>query len=474
MSPMSSLQQAWDLAQPRLNSVKDSLFSIASPTTRIIRVGQLDAELLDQELVNILRDPLSKALGLIHSTLKTRFEPELVLVIQLTLYRLSVWNSGASYGAKLQDLTYRAPASSAKHLSPTGLPRRLLLIHGSLTIIVPYLHNRIRGRALSKAWPDAPSSDRRRKAWDLLTRLETLHGVLALGSFVSFLWDGRYRTLADRLLGMQLVPARPLIRRDVSYEFMNRQMVWHAFTVSKPVPSLANFRVIRSPQEFLLFILPLLPHRTLRRAFSTGLSAVTHPLTALPILLPARARALMGMSEASGEDSKLPTPPHGKYWHLSSAECAVCHENAAVNLNLSEPANALAQASGTGFYAPSASQGTSTGALDSDEPPAHPITTPYAASCGHTYCYACIAERMLRAADEGTGPWECLRCGVAVHLAQRVQVDEMYWASEGEGEGSVEEWGSDYFDELGSSISGVSGSMGSRSWVSGSDEDRSE
>jgi hypothetical protein len=40
-----------------------------------------------------------------------------------------------------------------------------------------------------------------------------------------------YRTLTDRLLNMRLIPARKLIRRNVSYEFMNRQMVWHAFTV---------------------------------------------------------------------------------------------------------------------------------------------------------------------------------------------------------------------------------------------------
>jgi hypothetical protein len=42
---------------------------------------------------------------------------------------------------------------------------------------------------------------------------------------------GRYRTTVDRLLGMKLVPSRRLVRRSVSYDFMNRQMVWHAFTV---------------------------------------------------------------------------------------------------------------------------------------------------------------------------------------------------------------------------------------------------
>jgi hypothetical protein len=32
---------------------------------------------------------------------------------------------------------------------------------------------------------------------------------------------------------MRLVPLRKLVKRDVSYEFMNRQMVWHAFTVGR-------------------------------------------------------------------------------------------------------------------------------------------------------------------------------------------------------------------------------------------------
>ena len=34
---------------------------------------------------------------------------------------------------------------------------------------------------------------------------------------------------------MSLVPSRRLVKRDVSYEFMNRQMVWHAFTVGNSI-----------------------------------------------------------------------------------------------------------------------------------------------------------------------------------------------------------------------------------------------
>jgi hypothetical protein len=48
---------------------------------------------------------------------------------------------------------------------------------------------------------------------------------------ILFFFFRRYRTTVDRLLGMKLVPSRRLVRRNVSYDFMNRQMVWHAFTV---------------------------------------------------------------------------------------------------------------------------------------------------------------------------------------------------------------------------------------------------
>lgn len=76
-------------------------------------------------------------------------------------------------------------------IEASRLPRKILLVHGALTIVLPYIHTRLRGHALSKAWPDAPSSDRRRKAWVLMTKLETAHAAIALASFVAFLWDGQ-------------------------------------------------------------------------------------------------------------------------------------------------------------------------------------------------------------------------------------------------------------------------------------------
>ena len=59
-------EQAWDNAQPRLASNQRLSLQIPYQVPRIIRVGQLDSELLDQGLVLLLQEPLNKALALVN------------------------------------------------------------------------------------------------------------------------------------------------------------------------------------------------------------------------------------------------------------------------------------------------------------------------------------------------------------------------------------------------------------------------
>ncbi|OCH87915.1 peroxisomal biogenesis factor 2 [Obba rivulosa] len=439
----SSWERAWDHAQPRLAQIRHSLQSATHPESRILRVGQLDAELLDQEIVHLLSEPLVKALGQVNSSFKSRFEPELTLFIRLTLYKLSVWNTGASYGAKLQGLRYLIPEAS-------GLRHRTLLLHGAISTVMPYLHTRIRGHALSNAWPDRPSSDRRRKAWEFLAKVESLHGLLSLLSFVAFLWNGRYRTLADRLFGLRLVSTRVRSRREVSYEFMNRQMVWHAFT------------------EFLLFLLPLIDTRSLRRRLSGFISRLT-----LSSILPAPVRSFAGMSDKEGSSEASQTR-RGRFWALPANACAICAENASTSLDLSNSANALASLSTAASY-PSSDPATTVDPTDEGaELPSHPINIPYVTSCGHVYCYFCISECMMRTADEhsGVGPggvqWECLRCCEGVSDADRLEAQAEGYESGSEGMDSADldsfDYGSEDLD-----FTDMSGSIGSYSELGHSD-----
>ncbi|KAI0796613.1 Pex12 amino terminal region-domain-containing protein [Abortiporus biennis] len=438
-------QRLWDEAQPRLRAIEATLSSQSTPSPRISRVGQLDSELLDQELLQLLLEPLTKALNLVNSAFKS-YQAELSLLVQLTLYKFSVWDAAASYGAKLQGLKYKVPQTNNKRrTSPSGLPVRTLLIHSSLTMLVPYIHSRIRAHALSYAWPDAPSSDARRKAWDLLTRLESWHGLFGLINFIAFLWNGRYRTLVDRILNLRLIPARRLSKRAVSYEFMNRQMVWHAFT------------------EFLLFLLPLVNTRALRRWLVRLYSQLT-----FSALLPEPVRSTLGLSDSANKGQ--PRSRRGKYWALPLDQCAICYDDAASNMNLADPSNAF-----TSLSTPAYSSGVENPPTESDnveeEAPPHPINTPYVTDCGHIFCYVCVTSRMMRTSDDrtGVGPggtrWECLRCGEGVSSVERMEME-------------VEEVESDFgsysangYDEYGSEdmeFTDMSGSMGS---YSGSDHE---
>lgn len=201
---------------------------------------------------------------------------------------------------------------------------------------------------------------------------------------IYLLLSNRYRSLADRLLKLSLVSTKSKVTREVSYEFMNRQMVWHAFT------------------EFLLFLLPLISPRTLQRRFGKVLSRLASAL------------------HPSSNDWKSRQRKRGKYGALPPGQCAICAENASYTLDLGYSANTL-----TSSLVPySSAQESISDPASVDEIPTFPIHTPYITSCGHLYCYYCISERMMRAADEGseTG-WECLRCAEHVRSADRWEAE---------------------------------------------------
>jgi peroxin-2 len=175
--------------------------------------------------------------------------------------------------------------------------------------------------------------------------------VAALASFLVFLVNGRYRTLTDRILRLRLVPPNNQVSRDVSFEYLNRQLVWHAFT------------------EFLLFLLPLVGigrwRRWLARAWKKTKSLV---------------------ASSTPEDAA-----EGELGFLPERTCAICYQDQ--NPAASAEERVMAMASMAGGV---------TGSAQTD------ITNPYEAlPCGCIYCFVCLATRLE--AEEGRG-FQCLRC----------------------------------------------------------------
>ncbi|KAI4152866.1 MAG: hypothetical protein LQ340_002667 [Diploschistes diacapsis] len=206
----------------RLARVWDSIKG-REGTGPAFRVGQLDSELLDEELLELLKGQVQDGLKFFGSHLVQDWSSEITLLLRAILFKLSIWDNNASYGAALQGLEYRDTSGT--------LPSRWQkALYGLLTVC---------GRYGWVRWEEH-LMDRSNVLTRLTTFASTTHDIASFVSFLIFLVNGHYRTLLDRVLRLRLVAPSNQINREVSFEYLNRQLVWHAFT------------------EFLLFLLPLL------------------------------------------------------------------------------------------------------------------------------------------------------------------------------------------------------------------------
>lgn len=225
-----------------------STSSVFSSPLKVLRVNQLDSHQLDAELDMLLSVQLLKAAEFFEPSLVDRYRPEIHAAVQLLMYRLSFFVDGASYGQKLQNLIYRNERWAQSHrpggtqmVYPLNIWQKLCW--GAMTIGGTWGWTRLNRWLVSEGWddPELPEDSIPRRVWCAVRNLDTAYKCCKVIHFMLFLVNGRYMSLVDRILGIRLVYAHSAVARNVNFEFMNRQIVWHGFT------------------EFLLFLMPLIP-----------------------------------------------------------------------------------------------------------------------------------------------------------------------------------------------------------------------
>ncbi|WRT66339.1 uncharacterized protein IL334_003294 [Kwoniella shivajii] len=278
--------------------------SPSESSSRAPRVNQLDSEELDSALVGMISDKLSRSLDNFKSSFSNGFKPELELLIKLIIFRYGIWNYkiNASPGSKLQNLKLISSRSSRTN-HPT---KRILLLYLLLhpPIFPNYVLTRIREHALSNRWPDLPNHDFRQKVWKVIGKLENTSRIWELLGWIGFLFDGKYPSLLMRILKLRLVPSQPHLTRLVSYEFMNRQLVWGAFT------------------EFLMFSIPLLP------PLPPSLNPTTHITHFKSLLSPPPRIDYANISSTTNANSLglEPEKHTGLYANLPKSICPICYK----------------------------------------------------------------------------------------------------------------------------------------------------
>ncbi|ORY55459.1 Pex12 amino terminal region-domain-containing protein [Pseudomassariella vexata] len=329
------------------------LLSSREGTRPSFRVGQVDAELLDEELVDLLRGQVGDALKYFGGNIKDDWSAEILLALRAVLFKLTVWDHDATYGAALQNLKYTDARREGSVLVPPSRWQKSL--YGLITVGGRYGWTKWENWLLDQDNGYDPPTPLVQRFSALTSRLATVHSAVAFASFLVFLLHGRYRTLLDRVLHLRLAPPTSQVSREVSFEYLNRQLVWHAFT------------------EFLLFVLPLVGINRWRRWVARTWR---------------RTKEIVNIRSEDEDGGK-----QGEFAFLPERTCAICYQDQ--NKATSE----------TEILAAAASSGV-VGSAQTD------ITNPYeTVPCGCIYCFVCLATRLER--EEGEG-WTCLRCGEIV------------------------------------------------------------
>ena len=114
------------------------------------------------------------------------------------------------------------------------------LAHGVAFVAGRFLWSKLTRAAHDAGWSDAEPHTWRHRAWRAVGHAENAHAVATLVNLLLFLRSGRFRTPWERLSRARLVYHEPNTARVVSFEYLNRQILW------------------RELSDLALFVLPML------------------------------------------------------------------------------------------------------------------------------------------------------------------------------------------------------------------------
>ncbi|CAD6269253.1 unnamed protein product [Miscanthus lutarioriparius] len=226
---------------PQWESLRDSS-KVIIPIS-ISRVNQFDAARLD---VGHVERAASQSV-LLDEGLLFQYEPELDAFLEFLIWRFSIWVDKPTPGNALMNLRYRderAAPITGKEVR-TGLEGPGLSVSQKIFYCISfvggqYIWSRLQSFSAFRRWGDSEQRPLARRAWALMQNAEVLYRAASFFNLLLFLYGGRYKTIVERILKARLVYGSPNMNRAVSFEYMNRQLVWNEFSVSLGVSEIVH------------------------------------------------------------------------------------------------------------------------------------------------------------------------------------------------------------------------------------------
>ncbi|KAF0706220.1 hypothetical protein AaE_014232 [Aphanomyces astaci] len=163
-----------------------------------LRVNKWDSMILDTEILGLMNHPVKNMFALCRPGLMEKFQPEIDATMLAMLFVFSVGMKQPTPGMALQNLKYASSCFTRHKTIPLFF----------LSVAIPYGWKRLQRLLLSQRWREDRTTEAEEKYQRLLTllhRIGTIVAVCQLLNHAAFFKHGQYRTLAERIVGMQLL-----------------------------------------------------------------------------------------------------------------------------------------------------------------------------------------------------------------------------------------------------------------------------
>ncbi|XP_060073760.1 peroxisome biogenesis factor 2-like [Ylistrum balloti] len=220
-----------------------------------LRVSQLDAAELDNEVISLIKSQLMQLFKYHQSNTLVKYGPEVDALLKILVWKFSIFTHDCTIGQQILNLRY---ASENGQGAGPWLGTRQKILYALILIGCPWFKERsddVLSMLKLSHW--------KHKVQQLLHWTETGLKVAALINFLVFLRQGVYRALVERILGIRAMFPNQQGVRQVSFEFMTRELLWHGFS------------------EFLFFVLPLINFQRLKNFVMRRVLPVSKPSTDL-------------------------------------------------------------------------------------------------------------------------------------------------------------------------------------------------
>jgi peroxin-2 len=176
----------------------------------ISRVNQLDAYLLDKEILKIVQEQLNNAYKELPPGLLSKYNTEIELLLKTFIWLNSIYRSNSTFGQQVLAITYESEKITNKKL----------ILHFLITILGPYTRENCHLRLTNFIIVQK-----------VLSWLEFWIKLFSIINFFRFLKTGKYPSLLDYILRWNHTSKTGAQMRNIGYEYMNRELLWTGFLV---------------------------------------------------------------------------------------------------------------------------------------------------------------------------------------------------------------------------------------------------